>query len=189
MSEHNSAAVLDLLDGCLQGNRRSQELLYRQFYSYALGLCMRYARNRDEAREILNEGFFKIYTKLESFDRERPFKTWLGRVMINTALDQYRREVKHYAHEEINAAGSVSIDENAISRLSYQELIGMVQQLPPAYRTVFSLAVLDGYTHEEIAIQLEISVGSSKSNLARAREKLKVMLSTKSFDEYERVVR
>ena len=190
MSEHNSAAILDLLDGCLQGDRRSQELLYKQFYGYAMGLCLRYARNRDEAAEILNDGFFKIFTKLETFDRDRPFKTWLGRVMINTALDQYRREAKHQVHEDIHSAeNAVSENEDAVSHLAYQELIDMVQQLPPAYRTVFSLAVLDGYTHEDIAHELGISVGASKSNLSRAREKLKVMLVKKSIDDYERVVR
>ncbi|TDB63722.1 RNA polymerase sigma factor [Arundinibacter roseus] len=190
MSEHTSAAILDLLDGCLRGDRRSQELLYRQFYGYAMGLCMRYAKNRDEAKEILNEGFFKVFTKIESFDRERSFKTWLGRVMINTALDQYRREAKHQVFEDVEQAQHLAaIDANAVSQLSHQELLGMVQELPPAYRMVFSLAVIDGYTHEEIAEKLEISVGASKSNLSRAREKLKVMLSKKSLDEYERVVR
>lgn len=190
MSEHNSAAILDLLDGCLKGDRRSQELLYRQFYGYAMGLCMRYARSQDEAAEILNDGFFKIFTKLETFDRERPFKTWLGRVMINTALDQYRREARHQTHNDIHEAENVAaISEDAVSRLAYQELIEMVQQLPPAYRTVFSLAVLDGYTHEDIGKELNISVGASKSNLSRAREKLKGMIVKKSMDEYERVVR
>ncbi len=189
MSEHNSAAILDLLDGCLQGDRRSQELLYKQFYGYAMGLCLRYAHGREEAKEIVNEGFFKVFTKMESFDRERPFKTWLGRVMINTALDQYRREVKHQVHENIENAGNVAIDENIVSQLAYEELIKLVQQLPPAYRMVFSMAVIDGYTHEEIANELAISVGASKSNLSRAREKLKIMISKKSLDEYERVVR
>jgi RNA polymerase sigma factor (sigma-70 family) len=189
MSEHNSAAILDLLDGCLQRDRRSQELLYRQFYGYAMGLCLRYARSKEEAKEILNDGFFKVFNKLESFDRERPFRTWLGRVMINTALDQYRREAKHQYHEDMASASRVTIDETAVSQLSYEELIALVQQLPPAYRLTFSLAVLDGYTHEEIANELDISVGASKSNLSRAREKLRVMLSKKNLDEYERVVR
>lgn len=189
MSEHNSAAILDLLDGCLQGDRRSQELLYKQFYGYAMGLCLRYTSNREEAKEIVNDGFFKIFTKIESFDRERSFKTWLARVMINTALDHYRKEAKHPMQEDIEMARGISVDETAISQLSYLELIDMVQQLPPAYRMVFSLAVLDGYTHEDIAKELSISVGTSKSNLARAREKLRIMLSKKNLNEYERVVR
>ncbi|GHB55751.1 RNA polymerase sigma factor [Persicitalea jodogahamensis] len=190
MSEHNSAAILDLLDGCLQGNRRSQELLYKQFYGYAMSLCMRYARSRDEAQEILNDGFFKVFTKLETYDQKRPFKTWLGRVLINTALDQYRREAKHQVYEDIRSADNVAaVNESAVSRLIHEELLELIQLLPPAYRMVFSLAVLDGYTHEEIAAELEISVGASKSNLSRARGKLKEMLAKKSMEAYERVVR
>lgn len=190
MSEHNSAAILDLLDGCLQGNRRSQELLYKQFYGYAMGLCLRYAQNRDEAADILNDGFFKIFTRLETFDSARPFKTWLGRVMINTALDHYRREVRHRVYEDVQAAeNAVAVQEDALSRLAYEDLIGLVQQLPSSYRTVFNLAVLDGYTHDDIARELGISVGASKSNLSRAREKLKGMISKKSLEAYARVVR
>ena len=190
MSEHNSAAILDLLDGCLQGSRRSQELLYKQFYGYAMKLCLRYARGQEEAKEILNDGFFKVFTKLETFDRKRPFKTWMGRVMINTALDQYRREAKHQVYEDIRSAENVvAVDETAVSRMAHQELLELVQHLPPAYRTVFSLVVLDGYTHEEVADELEISVGASKSNLSRARGKLREMLAQKSIDDYERVVR
>jgi len=189
MSEHNSAAILELLDGCLQGNRRSQELLYKQFYGYAMKLCMRYARNEEEAKEILNDGFFKVFTKLETYDMKRPFKTWMGRVMINTALDQYRREAKHQVYEDIRSAENMVVDETAVSRITHQELLELVQQLPPAYRTVFSLAVLDGYTHEEIADELEISVGASKSNLSRARGKLREMLAKVSRQEHERMVR
>lgn len=190
MSERNSAAILELLDGCMQGNRRSQELLYQQFYGYAMGLCLRYARSREEAKEILNDGFFKIFTKLETFDRSRPFKTWLGRVMINTALDQYRREAKHQVFDDIRAAETMAAhDDDAIGQMAYEELLDMIQRLPPAYRTVFSLAVLDGYTHEDIAQELEISVGASKSNLSRAREKLRTMLEKKNKAEHERVVR
>ncbi len=190
MSERNSAAILELLDGCMQGNRRSQELLYKQFYGYAMGLCLRYARSGEEAKEILNDGFFKIFTKLETFDRKRPFKTWLGRVMINTALDQYRREAKHQVYDDIRVAETISAnEEDALEKMAHNELLGMIQRLPPAYRTVFSMAVLDGYSHEDIAKELAISVGTSKSNLSRAREKLRTMLEKKNKVENERVVR
>ncbi|GAB3176928.1 RNA polymerase sigma factor [Telluribacter humicola] len=189
MPEYNSAVLLELLDGCLHGNRRSQELLYRQFYGYAMGICLRYTHNREEAREVLNDGFLKVFTKLEKFDSERSFKAWLSRIMINTALDNYRREARQQTlHDDVQLA-EVSIDETAISQLAHEELIGMIQQLPPAYRMTFSMAVIDGYTHEEIADKLGITVGGSKSNLSRAREKLKVMLSKKNADDYERVAR
>ncbi len=190
MSEHNSAAILELLDGCLKGNRRSQELLYKQYYGYAMKLCMKYARSHDEAQEILNDGFFKVFTKLETFDQKRPFKTWMGRVMINTALDQYRREAKHQVYEDIRSAeNTVAVDETAVGRMAHQELLELVQRLPPAYRTVFSLVVLDGYTHENVADELGISVGASKSNLSRARGKLREMLAQVSRQEHERIVR
>ena len=190
MLEQPSAALTELLDGCLQGNRRSQELLYKQFYGFALGVCMRYTQSSEEAKEVMNDGFLKIFTKLETFDKSRPFKTWLARVMINTALDYYRAEARHrQVYDDVEAAKNVSVEATALSNLSYLELMELVQQLSPAYRLVFSLAVIDGYSHEEIAEELGISIGTSKSNLARARENLRGMIASKRLDEYDRVVR
>jgi RNA polymerase sigma factor (sigma-70 family) len=189
MPENNSAVLQELLDGCMKKNRRSQELLYKQFYGYAMGVCLRYSKNRESAKEILNDGFFKVFTKLDSFDTNKSFKVWLGRVMINTALDHYRHEVKRDIFETAEAGEDVSVDENVISKLAYEELVGLIQQLTPGYRLVFSLYVIDGYNHEEIAEQLNISTGASKSNLSRAREKLREMLSKVNIDNYDRVTR
>ena len=116
MPEYNSAVLLELLDGCLRANRRSQELLYKQFYGYAMGICMRYTHNREEAREILNDGFLKVLTRLESFDRERSFKAWLGRIMINTALDHYRHEARQPVFEDVQVAESLYVNEVALSQ-------------------------------------------------------------------------
>lgn len=185
----SSAVLKELIDGCLQKNRRSQELLYKQFYGYAMGFCLRYTKDKEEAKEILNDGFLKIFTKLESYDPERSFATWLGRVMINTALDRYRKEAKQQQMDDLEVAEQVAIDETVISQLAHEELIRIIQLLPSAYRIVFNLFVIDGFTHEEIAEQLGIGVGTSKSNLFRAREKLKVLLSQKKVDDYERVAR
>lgn len=185
----SSAVLQELIDGCLQNNRRSQELLYKQFYAYALGFCLRYTRDREEAKEILNDGFLKIFTKLESYDRKRSFATWLGRIMINTALDRYRKEARQQPNDDLEMADQVSIDETVISQLAYEELIGVIQLLPPVYRMVFNLSVIDGFTHEEIAEKLGITVGTSKSNLSRAREKLKWILFQKNADNYERATR
>jgi RNA polymerase sigma factor (sigma-70 family) len=189
MPENNSAVLQEILDGCIKRNRRSQELLYKQFYGYAMGVCLRYSKSREEAKEILNDGFFKIFTKLESFDTTRPFKIWLGRIMINTALDHYRREVRRDIFDDSETGEEVSVDETIIGKLAYEELVGLIQQLTPSYRLVFSLYVIDSYTHEEIAEQLNISLGASKSNLSRAREKLREMLSKINIDNYERVTR
>ncbi|MCF2489818.1 RNA polymerase sigma factor [Dyadobacter sp. CY347] len=189
MPEYTSAVLIELLDGCLQKNRRSQELLYKQFYGYAMSICLRYTRSREEAKEILNDGFFKVFTKLDTFDSSRSFKTWLSRIMINTALDHYRQEIRRDVFDDVEVADNVAIDETVISKLAHEELMELIQKLTPAYRVVFSLSVIDGYTHEEIADQLNISVGASKSNLSRAREKLREMLSKINIGDYDRVTR
>ena len=185
----SSMALPELLAGCMLNQRRSQELLYRQFYGYAMSICMRYTHSRDEAFEVLNDGFLKVFTRLEQYDTAQPFKGWLRRIMINTALDQYRASVRHQ-HEDISEAHHASTEITDVhSQLAHEELIGLIQHLSPAYRLVFNLYVIDGYSHEEIANRLLISVGSSKSNLARARENLRGMIQKKNNDEYARATR
>lgn len=184
----NSATLTELealLQGCRNGNRKSQELLYRQFYGYAMSVCMRYTRTKDEAIEVLNDGFMKVFTKTEKYDPEKSFKGWLRRIMINTALDFYRQEVKHYFHEDVMLVETASVSETVLDELQHEELIKLVQLLSPAYRMVFNLYAIDGYSHEEIAEQLDISIGTSKSNLARAREHLRNMLKQRGYDKYE----
>lgn len=181
----------DLLAGCLRNHRQSQELLYRQFYGYAMSICLRYAPTRDGALEVLNDGFLKVFTRLEQYDTAQPFKGWLRRILINAALDHYRQEVRHHHVEDLERAGLTIVSESADahSQLAHEELLGLIQQLSPAYRLVFNLYVMDGFTHDEIAAQLGISVGASKSNLARAREKLRVYLKQVNYDEYARANR
>ena len=182
----------ELLEGCLRNDRKCQELLYKQFYVYAMGVCMRYVPNRDEALEVVNDGFLKIFQKVQMYDADKPFKVWLKKVMINTALDFYRQNVKFQNHDDISSienTATASESHSAHSQLEYEELVGLIQQLTPSYRAVFNLYVIDGYSHEEIAQKLGISEGTSKSNLARARENLRSMLLKKGNDEYARVTR
>jgi RNA polymerase sigma-70 factor (ECF subfamily) len=134
--------------------------------------------------EILNDGFMKVFTRMEQYDTERSFKGWLRRIIINTALDHYRQEVKHYYHEDVEVAGPAPVEAAVLSELAHEELIGLIQRLSPAYRLVFNLYVIDGFTHEEIAGQLGIAAGTSKSNLARARVQLKEMVQNSSKDAY-----
>jgi RNA polymerase sigma factor (sigma-70 family) len=183
--------LTSLLAGCLAGNRRSQEGLYRHFYGYAMGVCLRYTQTREEAVEVLNDGFLKVFTRLDQYDVNQPFKGWLRRVLINTALDYYRQALKHYYHDDVDQATNTATDTaDAYSQLAHEELITLIQQLSPAYRLVFNLYVIDGYSHDEIAAQLGISVGTSKSNLARARENLRTtLIKKKEYDERARVTR
>lgn len=181
--------VPDLLAGCLRNHRQSQELLYRQFYGYAMSICLRYAPTREGALEVLNDGFLKVFTRLEQYDPAQPFKGWLRRILINAALDHYRQEVRHHHFEDIERQTVASESADAHSQLAHEELLGLIQRLSPAYRLVFNLYVMDGFTHDEIAGQLGISVGASKSNLARAREKLRSYLKQVNYDEYARANR
>jgi RNA polymerase sigma-70 factor (ECF subfamily) len=176
----------EMIDGCLRGSRESQKMLYEHFYGYAMSICLRYSRSREESREILNDGFMKIFTRLGTRDVNASFKSWLRRIMINASIDHYRKHAKHYQLKDVDDSMTrVSVVEAvALHELSYEELISMVQELSPAYRAVFNLYVIDGYTHEEIATQLSISVGTSKSNLFKAREHLKAAFKKNNMKRY-----
>ena len=167
----------ELLQKSVRGDRKSQEKLYRQFYGFAMSVCVRYTQSRDEALEIVNDSFLKVFTKGDQYDSKYPFKAWFRRIIVNTALDFYRSQQKHYFHENIEEAYEVSSnDSSPLSQLNHEEIIMLIQRLPSGYKMVFNLFVIDGFSHEEISNQLGISVGTSKSNLSRAREALRKMI-------------
>lgn len=169
-----------LIDGCVQQERSSQKALYELFYGFAMAICLRYAGNRYEAAEIMNEGFYKVFTNLQTYDSNRPFKPWIGRIMTNTAIDYYRANYKTNQFEELDEAGSTSDNSSVVEKMAYQDLLVLIQQLSPAYRTVFNLYAIDGFAHNEIAQILDISIGTSKSNLHKARQKLQEMIQNEA---------
>ncbi|QHS57911.1 sigma-70 family RNA polymerase sigma factor [Mucilaginibacter sp. 14171R-50] len=169
--------LYQLVKGCLNNDRLSQKLLYKAFYGFAMGICLRYAANRYEASEIMNQGFYKVFKNLDKYDTGKPFKAWLGRIMVNTSIDYYRSNLKVAYTEELDKAEHINDTEYADRNLNYNELLEMITRLPRAYRTIFNLFAIEGYTHEEIGDMLNISTGTSKSNLHKAREKLKVMIA------------
>lgn len=175
--EENTDRTNAILIGCKKLHRESQKMLYEEYYAYALSICLRYADNRDEASEILNDGFMKIFNNIKQFDLSKAFKPWLRKIMVNTAINQFHQKQRQIQVEEIQLAKHESEGESIISGISYQEIIAMLQKLPPAYRTVFNLHVLEGYKHEEIAKMLNITVGTSKSNLFKAKESLKKIMN------------
>lgn len=169
--------MLLLLEGCKKRDRESQRLMYKHHYAYAMSICMRYCRTREEAREILNDGFMKVFSKIEQYNPETSFQGWLRRIMINTAIDHYRKEEKHYNQISLQDDDrSLMIPTVQKDDLDHQDLVNMVRQLSPAYRAVFNLYAVDGYTHKEISKILGISEGTSKSNLLKAREVLRKKL-------------
>ena len=174
-----------LLDGCRKGKRVSQLKVYQHFYSYGMGVALRYSQTREEAMEIVNDGFLRAFTKINQYDRDLPFKPWLRRILINTAIDYYRKY-----HKQSNAFHDVGlpstqdeqITNEALKSLAYEDTIQIIQKLSPAYRMVFNLFVMEDYSHQDIAEKLDISVGTSKSNLAKAKRKMKSLIL--ASDEY-----
>ena len=166
------------IENCRSGNRTSQERVFGQFRNYALTVCSRYAATNEEAKEVLNDAFFKIFTKIDRYNPTMSFKGWLHRIVVNTAIDRYRTRINQPRHEELSRAESVEIETEVVERLTREEIFSMVQYLSPAYRTAFNLYVVDQFTHPEIAAMLGITEGASKSNLSKARQHLKRMLQT-----------
>ncbi len=165
-----------LIAGCLGQGRKEQKMLYKTFYGFAMSICVRYAGNRYEAAEIMNQGFFKVFKNLDKYDLDKPFKAWVGRIMMNTSIDYYRSNLKMAYTDDLDKAEEIADDNLPDKKLRYDDLLNMVQKLPQAYRTVFNLYAIDGYTHEEIGDMLGITSGTSKSNLFKARDKLKTMI-------------
>jgi RNA polymerase sigma-70 factor (ECF subfamily) len=176
--------LVEVLKGCLRENRQSQKLLYEKFYGYGMSVCIRYARNEDDAIEILNDGFMKVFTGLRKFDFERPFKPWFRRIIINEAINHFKKHEKQMKNEPIREAESNQSIDDILSQIAYEEVVSIIQTLSAAYRTVFNLYVIDGYKHEEISEILGISVGTSKSNLSKARDKLQQLVKEKLASKY-----
>ena len=174
------AAKLDiLLKECKKGKSRSQEELYRRFASAMYGLCLQYASNEEDAQDIMQEGFIKVFAKLDQVKNPAALPGWIRRVKINTALERYRSQVILQRVDEVKEEHHEDTGNDALDRISCEELIGLIQTLTPRYRMVFNLYAIEGFSHQEIGEELGISIGTSKSNLSRARailqEKIKTM--------------
>lgn len=147
------------------------------FYAYGMSITLRYAGSRDQAAAVLNDAFMKVFDNIRKFDTTQPFKPWLRRIIINTAINHYHSIKNNQQWESMELVeNTAGMEENIISGISYQEIIDMVQELSPAYRTVFNLYVIEGFQHKEIAELLGISEGTSKSNLAKAKKNLQALL-------------
>lgn len=175
---HAEAAsdLLPIILGCRKRQRSSQHELYKRFYAYGMSITIRYGDDEDEAIHILNDSFIKVFRHIKKYDLEKPFKPWFRQIVVNTAINHIRKQEKFKREVQMDEAQGLSTGEDILSRISYLELMAMVQSLTTAYRMVFNMYVIDGFKHEEIAQALGISVGTSKSNLSKARSKLREMI-------------
>jgi RNA polymerase sigma-70 factor (ECF subfamily) len=165
-----------MIQGCKEGDRKAQKAFYDYFASKMLGVCMRYANNENDALDIMHEGFIKILRNIHSFQPGTSLISWIRRIMVNTAIDYYRANIRRRTSDMEEAGHVVSFDADAVSRFSEMEILEAVQQLSPAYRAVFNLFVIEGYSHKEISQLLDINESTSRSNLVKARLKLQEIL-------------
>lgn len=165
----------ELVEKCLGNDKTAQRQLYDTYSSQMMGLCMRYANSREEGEDILIEGFTKIFTHLNEFRFDSSLGTWMRRIMVNAAISHFRMHHKHHnaltledAENEIRGSNELPSDH-----LQEKELLALIQRMPETYRVIFNLAVMEGYSHQEIGDMLDIQESTSRSQLARARNWLK----------------
>ena len=183
--------VEKLVTACIRNDRPSQQIFYKMFYGKMMAVCMRYTRNREEAQDILHDGFIKVFSKLKSFENKGSLEGWVRRLIVNNAIDYVRCRKDYFMpagdedfadsmpdeHEDI-------LEVEKLKQIKAEKIISLIQHLSPAYRTVFNMFVIENMSHQEIADYLGISVGTSKSNLAKAKEKLKELFE-KHYNEDE----
>ena len=172
--------VLEWVQSCRTGNSRAQHKLFKHFYGCVMSICMRYAGSTDEAADMLNEGFLRVFSNLDKYENTGSFDAWLKRVVSNAALDYRRKYDKNVLFVDIDEVPDTQISDHhlndAVSKISSEELVGMIQHLPPATRMVFNLFVFEGYSHSEIAQQLNISENTSAWHVNSARNQLKTAI-------------
>lgn len=169
--EHNN-----IIEGCRQGNRKAQEALYKAYYKTLMAICLRYTKNEDDAVEVLNNGFLKVFQNIRRYDAAQAgLYTWMRTVVINACLDFVKKKTKAEPHRELNEA-DVHVPADAVNKMKAAELLQLIRSLPPATAAVFNLYVMEGYNHKEIATRLSISEGTSKWHLSEARKQLQQKL-------------
>ncbi len=170
-----------LIQACERQERWAQKVLYEEYYSTMMGVCLRYATDEEDALDILHEGFIKVFKNVGKYQPGTSLSAWIRRIMVNTAIDYYRKAIRRRTEGLEQASGISTGEADAVSQFTEKEILEAVQQLSPAYRAVFNLYVIEGYSHREIADMLEITESTSRSNLVKARFKLQELLSSRMY--------
>jgi RNA polymerase sigma-70 factor (ECF subfamily) len=184
--------LINIVNGCINASRESQKEFYKLYYGFSMSICLRYCDSYDDAMEVVNDGFLKVFKSIGTFNLrnnnyEASLMGWMKSIMVHTAIDHYRKRKNAYLISDIEETHyqMPDVSETAVDMITYKEIMAILQKLSPVYRTVFNLYVIDGFKHEEIAAQLKISVGTSKSNLSKARANIQKMLKESNFKLYE----
>jgi RNA polymerase sigma-70 factor (ECF subfamily) len=172
-----------VITACLGGNKNAQRILIKMHLAFAKMLSRRYSASKEEQEEIINDSFLKMFTHLAKYDYAKPFQAWLRSIIVNTAIDHFRKNQKFSYQTELHEVELNDFNVDIIGKIAADEILFLVKALPPAYRMVFTLYAIDGYSHKEIADKLGIREGTSKSNLRDARIKLQLMIK-EHFPQY-----
>jgi len=168
-----------LIEGILKEKRWAQKQLYEEYFEVLMPICLRYAGTKEEAEDVLHESFIKIFKNIGKYKPGTSLKGWMSRIVVNTSIDHYRKRVKKKTVELDNVYHLKAKEVNAVQALSVEEILNAMHQLSYIYRTIFNMFVVEGYPHKEIAEKLNISESTSRSNLVKARKKLKELLLSK----------
>lgn len=184
--DEQTLSDLELIRRCSEGELRAQETLYKRWFSFAMSVAVRYTADEDVAMNVVNDSFMKVLDKINEFDHTKPFRSWYGKILVNSAIDNYRRNTKHSSHLEISEIETTVEQEPAIeAELTAGDILLLYRKLPEHYRVTFNLFEMEGYTHAEISQKLGITESTSRSNLARARKLLR-QLYLKNFNPGKR---
>jgi RNA polymerase sigma factor (sigma-70 family) len=179
MESNHFESESDIIEGCILGNPRMQRMLYEKFSPKMYALCIRYAGNTDDAQDILQDGFVKVYSNISKYKGTGSFEGWIRRIIVNTAIEHFRKKNMLYAIDEKTEIQLADENSNVFNQLEAKELLEIIKSMPAGYRTVFNLYAVEGYTHKEIATMMNLTEGTSKSQYARAKswlqEKIKKM--------------
>ncbi len=178
---HRNHSFVELISHCKEGDLRYQEVLYKQFYGYAMGVCLRYLGNRDDALEAANDSFIKVFKSIASFNEDNDFKPWFRKILVNTSLDYKRKNMRFSNAIELTDDVPQTIHTSIIDKLGVEDILGMLKNLNDTQRAVFNLYEIDGYSHKEISQILNIPESSSRTYLTRAKQTLQQLLTTHSI--------
>jgi RNA polymerase sigma factor (sigma-70 family) len=173
--------LVEILKKCRKYDSNAQRQLYESFYRFGLSICVRYVANLEVAQELLNDSYLKVFTSIDKYDKDMVFVTWFKRIIVNTCIDYLRKSNRDLPVVDLEQALDLGIELDVFGSFSIEEIGQLIQQLPPAYRTVFNLYVIEGYEHKEIASMLGIEIKTSTSNLTRARKKLQELILANEF--------
>jgi RNA polymerase sigma factor (sigma-70 family) len=168
--------LIEILKKCRKYDSNAQRQLYEGFYRFGLSICVRYVANLEVAQELLNDSYLKVFTSIEKYDKDMVFVTWFKKIIVNTCIDHLRKSHRDLQLGNLEEAIDLGVEMDVFGKFSIEEIAELIQQLPPAYRTVFNLYVVEGYEHKEIASMLGIEIKTSTSNLTRARKKLQELI-------------